>query len=64
MVAVRTAEDQVGTWYIEKHNVYEALKSWLGDDVRSIDAIAIMTDTDNSNVKATALYGDIYFSKE
>lgn len=64
MIAVRTAEDQVGTWYIEKHNVYEALKSWLGDDVRSIDAIAIMTDTDNSNVKATALYGDIYFSKE
>lgn len=64
MVAVRTAEDQVGTWYIEKRNVYEELKNWLGDDVRRVDAVAIMTDTDNSNTQATAFYGDIYFSKE
>jgi len=64
MIAVRTAEDQIGTWYAEKRNVYEELKAWIGDDVRTIDAIAIMTDTDNSGGQASAFYGDIYFSKE
>ena len=64
MIAVRTAEDQIGIWYAEKRNVYEELKAWVGDDVRTIDAIAIMTDTDNSGGQATAFYGDIYFSKE
>jgi len=64
MIAVRTAEDQLGTWYAEKRNVYEDLKAWIGDDVRTIDAIAIMTDTDNTGGQASAFYGDIYFSKE
>jgi len=64
MVAARTASDQTGVWYVEKRNIYEALKHWFGDEVSSIDAIAIMTDTDNSDGKATAFYGDIYFSAE
>ena len=64
MVAVRTADDQVGTWYSEKRNVYDAFKHEFGEEVRLIDGVAIMTDTDNSNTRATAYYGDIYFSKE
>ncbi len=64
MVAVRTMDDQTGTWYSEKRNVYEALKSWLGEEVQTIDAVAIMTDSDNTGGQAVAFYGDIYFSKE
>ncbi|WP_250657158.1 DUF3047 domain-containing protein [Alkalimarinus coralli] len=64
MVAVRTADDQVGTWYSEKRNVYDAFKHEFGEEVRLIDGVAIMTDTDNSNTRATVYYGDIYFSKE
>lgn len=64
MVAVRAMDNQTGTWYSEKRNVYEALKSWLGEEVQTIDAVAIMTDSDNTDGQALAFYGDIYFSKE
>ena len=64
MVAVRSSEDKVGTWYTEKQNVYTALQQWIGGDVNIIDAVAIMTDTDNTGGQTTAYYGDIYFSKE
>ena len=64
MMALRTSKDQLATWYIEKRNIYEDLKQWLGYEVTEINAIAIMTDTDNSKGQATAFYGDIYFSKK
>ena len=64
MIAARTARDPADVWFVEKRNIYEALKQWLGHEVSEVDAIAIMTDTDNSDGKATAFYGDIYFSKE
>lgn len=62
MIAVRTSDHKLATWYHEKRNIYQELKQWLGDEVIAIDAIAIMTDTDNSHSHATAYYGDIYFS--
>jgi len=64
MIALRSAEDKTGTWYIEKINVYEAFKDWQGYEVVTIDAIAIMTDTDNTHQQAIAFFGDIYFSKD
>lgn len=64
MLAVRTSHDKAGNWYQEKRNVYEDLKAWLGEEVNEIDGLAIMTDTDNTGGKATAYYGDIYFSAE
>lgn len=64
MVAVRSAEDKTGTWHTEKRNVREDFKQLTGEDIKSIDAVAIMTDTDNSKAKATAYYGDIYFTAE
>ena len=33
-------------------------------DVKVIDGIAIMTDTDNSKLKAISYYQNIYFSSE
>jgi hypothetical protein len=64
MVALRNNQDKLSTWYIEKRNVYEDLKQLFGTGYRFIDAIAIMTDTDNSHGQATAYYGDIYFSSD
>lgn len=64
MMALRSAHDEANTWYVEKRNVYQDLKNWLGEDVEEIDAIAIMTDTDNTELSAEAYYGDIYFTKE
>ena len=63
MIAVRSSTDQAGTWYSEKRNILTDLKHQFGEEIRYIDAVAIMTDTDDSHGKATAYYGDIYFSK-
>ena len=63
MIALRSSTDQTGTWYTEKRNILADLKQQFGEDIRYIDAVAIMTDTDDSHGKVTAYYGDIYFSK-
>ena len=63
MMALKNREDNLSTWYSEKRNVYDDLKRVFGDGFHSIDAVALMTDTDNSHGQATAYYGDIYFSK-
>jgi len=64
MIAVRNGQDKISTWYAEKRNVYADLKRLFGDGYRFIDAVAIMTDTDNSHGQAVSYYGDIYFSAE
>lgn len=62
MVALRGKADPLNTWMTEKRNVREDFKRYLGLDVQYIDAVALMTDTDNSHQAATAFYGDISFS--
>lgn len=71
MLAVRGQEDIVKNWHVEKRNVYQDLIRLFGDQgseqaneeaYRYLDAVAIMTDTDNSSQQATAYYSDIYFS--
>jgi len=42
MLAVRSAEDEISTWYNEKRNVYEDFKHLFGANVRHIDAVALM----------------------
>lgn len=49
-------------WEAEKVNVKADIKKYLGIEVSHIDAIAIMTDTDNSQLHAIASYRDIYFT--
>jgi hypothetical protein len=63
MIALRASNDQTGNWYTEKRNVCADLKQQFGEKIRYIDAVALMTDTDNAHGKVTAYYGDIYFSK-
>lgn len=62
MFALRSADDTTKKWYAEKRNVYEDLKRVFGEEISTIDAVAIMTDTDNSKSKARTYYTDIYFS--
>ena len=64
MVAVRSGENSVGEWVQEKRNVLDDINNLLGIDATKIDAVAIMTDTDNSKQSATAYYGDIFFTAE
>jgi hypothetical protein len=62
MVAVRSSQDKTRAWYSEKRDIRADFKQLTGEEIRYIDAVAIMTDTDNSHGEATAYYGDVYFS--
>jgi hypothetical protein len=64
MMSAEFGSDNAGKWIKEKHNVYEGLKRAFGEQFDSIDAVAFMTDTDNSDKLATAYYGEIFFSDQ
>lgn len=61
MLALRSQADEIGVWRQERRNVREDLQRLFGEDIRYIDAVALMTDTDNNGGEATSWYGDIRF---
>lgn len=64
MVAVESGVENSGKWLSYKRNVVEDMRRLFGEDVRYIDGVAIMSDTDNSGGRVEAYYGNIYFSRE
>ncbi len=65
MLAVRSGKsNDVGRWVQERRNVREDLRQLLGKEITQIDAVAVMTDSDNTQQSTSATYGDIYFSSE
>jgi len=50
-------------WITVKANVKEDFKKFHDLDVNELDGLAIMSDTDNSKMKAIAYYQNIYFSE-
>ncbi len=63
MLSIQSGDRQLNTWIKEKRNVLHDIKKYLGEEnITQVDAIAIMTDSDNTQKSATAYYGDIYFS--
>ena len=51
-------------WVTVKSNVKEDFKKYHDLDVNELDGLAIMSDTDNSKMKAVAYYQNIYFSEK
>ena len=51
-------------WVTVKANVKEDFKKLHDLDVEELNGVAIMTDTDNSKLKAISYYQNIYFSSE
>jgi len=64
MFAVESGTKNIGKWVKYKRNVGVDLQRVLGKEIRYIDAIAVMTDSDSAGQQATTYYGDIYFSAE
>ena len=65
MMALRNNQDDaIGQWHSEKRNLRQDLREQFGRDIRYIDAIAIMTDTDNSRGEATAWYAGLFLSTD
>lgn len=62
MIAVRGGKEGVGKMLSEKRNIREDWMRAFGEDIETIDAVAIMTDTDNSGQQARAWYGQPFFS--
>lgn len=61
-IAVQSGPSKVGQWAHQSRNVRTDYKRFFGEEIKQADAIAIMTDTDNSGSKATAFYGGVRFS--
>ena len=58
------ATPRAGQWVGERRDVRADFRALFGEDVRSVDAVAIMTDTDDTGGAATAYYADITFTSE
>ncbi len=59
-----TTKINLNEWVTVKTNVKEHFKKLHNLDVNELNGVAIMTDTDNSKLKAISYYQNIYFSSE
>jgi len=64
MAAIHSGNKETGLWITEKRNIRKDLEQQFGEEIDKINAIAIMSNSDNTKQSATAYYGDIYFSAE
>tara|TARA_B100001093_G_C26821527_1_gene1012089 strand:- start:630 stop:1274 length:645 start_codon:yes stop_codon:yes gene_type:complete len=59
-----TTKINYNEWVTVKANVKEDFMKLHGLEVNNISGVAIMTDTDNSKMKAISYYQNIYFSEK
>ena len=59
-----TTKENLNTWVTVKANVKDHFKKFHDLDVVDLTAVAIMTDTDNSKLKAVSYYQNIFFSEK
>ena len=59
-----TTQENLNEWVTVKANVKEDFKRFHNLDVDQLDGLAIMSDTDNSKMKAITYYQNIYFSSD
>ena len=59
-----TTKQNLNEWVTVKANVKEHFKLLHDLDVSELSGVAIMTDTDNSKLKAISYYQNIYFSSQ
>ena len=57
-----STKKNLNEWITVKANVKKDFKRFHDLDVNQLDGLAIMSDTDNSKMKAVAYYQNIYFS--
>lgn len=62
MIAAESGPGRVGQWVRQSRNIREDYRRLIGEDIEHADAVAIMTDTDNSGQAASAYYGEVRFT--
>lgn len=64
MVAVETGNEKAGQWLAEERDLRADYRALFGGEPRDAEAIAIMTDSDNTGGRAEAWYGEIVLVTE
>jgi len=64
LLAVNSGSEALSKWVRHKRDLRADFKIMFGKDITEIDAIALMTDTDDHGGRAETYYGEIWFSKE
>lgn len=64
LIAVESGNQNVRQWRTYKRNVKADLKEAFGENFTQIDAIAVMSDGDNSQQSGRACFGDIWFTSD
>ena len=59
-----STKENLNEWITVKANVKDDFKRFHNLDVKELDGLAVMSDTDNSKMKAIAYYQNIYFSEK
>ena len=59
-----STKKNMNEWVTVKANVKEDFKRFHNLDVKELDGVAIMSDTDNSKMKSIAYFQNIYFSEK
>ncbi|MBI5483123.1 MAG: DUF3047 domain-containing protein [Deltaproteobacteria bacterium] len=64
MIAVETGNGLAGKWQAEQRDLIADYRLLFGEEPPEAEAIAIMTDTDNTGGSAEAWYGEITIASE
>ncbi len=65
MLAVRSGSPtRADRWYTQSRNVAKDFRQIHDLELDNFDAVALMTDCDNSGQRSRAYYGDIYFTPD
>jgi len=64
MIAVATASDAGAGWRTERRNVLEDFRRFHDHEPERVNAVAVMTDCDNTGQETRAWYGNIRFLPE
>ena len=59
-----STKKNMNEWVTVKANVKDDFKRFHNLDVKELDGVAIMSDTDNSKMKSIAYFQNIYFSEK
>ena len=57
-----TTNENLNEWVTVKANVKDDFKKFHNLNVSELDGLAIMSDTDNTKMKAVSYFQNIYFS--
>ncbi len=59
-----TTKENLNEWVTVKSNVKEDFKEFHNLNIKELDGVAIMADTDNSKLKTVSYFQNIYFSSK